>query len=150
MKKISPNLGRPAVGSSRKLHHLTTTQSSAPPAKCQCQKNPALSRKLSEGKKKRNAHGEVSEVITTPSYKETRTYMTASHPHPEKKKNLQLKHRVKFLQTRVLLRWRKHVVCARVIQRWQRRPRRWWWWCTLLLLWRTTDKKADDNVACIP
>ena len=83
-----PNLRRPAVGSSRKLQHLTTTQSSAPPAKCQCHKNPTLSRKLSEGRKKRRAHGEVSEVIMTSSYKETRTYeyMTTSHPHPEKKK----------------------------------------------------------------
>jgi len=68
MKKNSPKLGRPAVGSSRKLQHLTTTQSSAPPAKCQCHKNPALSLKLTEGKKKRNAHGEVSEVIMTSSY----------------------------------------------------------------------------------
>jgi len=63
--------------------------------------NPALSRKLSEGQKKRKAHGEVSEVIMTSSYKETRTYMT-SHPHPEK--NLQLKHQVKFLQTQAPLR----------------------------------------------
>jgi hypothetical protein len=52
---------------------------------CQCHKYPALSRKLTEGKKKRKAHGEASEVITTSSYKETRTYMATSHPHPKKK-----------------------------------------------------------------